>query len=246
MIKAVLYILIVTASVAGIQAFSVKFPVFTMTSATFLSSTSSTIIGEVDTEEAFAKSTFPIGPNDLIARAKSILSPEIGVGTKDGGACLADDFEFVAAVVGPIPKEEYLDALGSFKLEESFDIKHNYFGFNVDPLQNNRVWFFDKQVSTHIAPFVGVEADNKVLELPPQVFHMDFNDDGLLKEFGFYTVDRRQGNTGGLGGAFGYFYGVGRPLPIPECQPFKRSFRFRMLGLIGKLGKSISNLKGNK
>ena len=30
---------------------------------------------------------------------------------------------------------------------------------------------------------------------------------------GFYTVDRRQGNTGGLGGAFGYFYGTGNPLP---------------------------------
>ena len=69
---------------------------------------------------------------------------------------------------------------------------------------------------------------------------MDFNADGRVKEFGFYTVDRRQGNTGGLGGAFGYFYGVGKPLPIPECQPFKPSFRFRMLNLIGKIGNKLA------
>ena len=56
--------------------------------------------------------------------------------------------------------------------------------------------------------------DEAVLTLPPQLLHLDFNNDGKVTEFGFYTVDRRQGNTGGLGGAFGFFYGVGRPLPI--------------------------------
>ena len=209
--------------------------------------------GEVDTTAAFATSTFPISPPDLISRAKQVLSPEIGIGTKDSGACLAPDFEFVAAVVGPIGREEYLDALGGFKLEESFDIEQNTFGFTVDPLQPNRVWWYGRQISTQIAPFMGVEPssssedENAVateLTLPPQSFHMDFTEEGLVKEFGFYTVDRRQGNTGGLGGAFGYFYGVGKPLPIRECQPYKPSFRFRMLGLIGKIGKKLSSSKG--
>ena len=36
--------------------------------------------------------------------------------------------------------------------------------------------------------------------------------------------------TGGLGGAFGYFYGVGNPLPIPECQPYRKSWQFSLLG----------------
>ena len=58
---------------------------------------------------------------------------------------------------------------------------------------------------------------------------------------GFYVVDRRQGNTGGLGGAFGYFYGTGNPLPIPECQPYKPSKRFRLLNLVGRIG---ARLKG--
>ena len=60
---------------------------------------------------------------------------------------------------------------------------------------------------------------------------------------GFYVVDRRQGNTGGLGGALGYFYGTGNPLPIPECQPYKRSKRFRLLNLAGRIG---ARLKGDK
>ena len=145
-----------------------------------------------------------------------------------------------------------MDALGGFKLEESFDIEQNTFGFTVDPLQPNRVWWYGRQVSTQIAPFMGVEPASdadadaaRELTLPPQSFHMDFTEEGLVKEFGFYTVDRRQGNTGGLGGAFGYFYGVGKPLPIRECQPYKPSFRFRMLGLIGSIGKKLSK-KGEK
>ena len=193
-----------------------------------------TVIDEV---EAFSKSTFPIKPDDLIARAKEVLGPDIGIGTKDGGECLADDFEFCAAVVGPIPKAAYLDALGSFKLEDSFDIQQNLFGFTVDPMQPNRVWFFDRQTAKHVDTFNGVEATGKELEMPPQLFHVDFNDDGKVKEFGFYTVDRQQGNTGGLGGAFGYFYGVGKPLPIREAQPFKPSFRYRLLTKLGALAK---------
>ena len=169
------------------------------------------------------------------------MSPQISAGTNDGGDCLADNFEFVAAVVGPIGKEEYLGALGSFKLEDSFDINQNLFGWNVDPMQTNRVWFFSRSVAKQKAPFMGTlpedTKDDGVLTMPPQLFHLDFNEDGKLKELGFYTVDRRQGNTGGLGGAFGYFYGVGKPLPIPECKPYKPSFRLRTLNAIGKLAK---------
>ena len=53
-------------------------------------------------------------------------------------------------------------------------------------------------------------------------------------------VDRRQGNTGGLGGAFAFFYGVGRALPIPEMQPYKPSKRFRLFKLLGKLQSKFS------
>ena len=199
---------------------------------------------EVDVEKAFAASSFPISPEDLIARAKEVLSPEIGIGTKDGGNCLADNFEFCAAVIGPLGKEEYLEALGSFKLEDSFDIYQNSFGFTVSPVQPNRVYWFNQQVATMTAPFMNVKTISKdEIILPPQCLHMDFDDSGKVIEFGFYTVDRRYGNTDGLGGAFGYFKGAGMKIPIPEFNGYKPSFRLRMFHLIGKLGNFLSNKK---
>eukprot|EP00980_Cylindrotheca_fusiformis_P006901 scaffold1442_cov128-Cylindrotheca_fusiformis.AAC.22 len=74
---------------------------------------------------------------------------------------------------------------------------------------------------------------------------MDFKEDGKIKEFGFYTADRRQGNTGGLGGAFGFFYGVGRNLGFPEAMPYKPSFRFRTLQKIGGLVRKLQKRKEN-
>lgn len=114
-------------------------------------------------------------------------------------------------------------------------------------MQRNRVWFFNRQTAVHKATFLGAEpkeddSENQ-LTLPPQCYHIDFDDDLKMKEFGFYTVDRRQGNTGGLGGAFAYMYGVGKPLPIPECQPYKRSFRFRLLSFVGGLAQKLGRRK---
>ena len=77
-----------------------------------------------DEAALFAQSTFPIKPDALIQRAMQVVKD--GIGTKDGGACLAESFEFCAAVVGPLGKTEYLEALGTFKLEESFDLSPNY------------------------------------------------------------------------------------------------------------------------
>jgi hypothetical protein len=133
------------------------------------------IPGEVDTAAAFAESKFAMTPEDLIKRTKEVLSPEVGIGTKDGGECLAEDFKFCAAVVGPIGKEQYLNALGTFQLEDSFDIHQNMFGFTVSPIQPNRVYWFSNANATMIAEFAGQkEIKTEPLVFPPQVFHMDF------------------------------------------------------------------------
>eukprot|EP00588_Corethron_pennatum_P014282 CAMPEP_0194275106 /NCGR_PEP_ID=MMETSP0169-20130528/8027_1 /TAXON_ID=218684 /ORGANISM="Corethron pennatum, Strain L29A3" /LENGTH=266 /DNA_ID=CAMNT_0039018489 /DNA_START=40 /DNA_END=840 /DNA_ORIENTATION=- len=191
----------------------------------------------VDEAAAFAASTFPLAPAELIARAKEVLSPAVGLGTKDGGACLAEDFEFVAQVIGPIGREEYLGALGTFDLEASFDITPNGFGFTVDPLQTNRVWFFNRVRATHTGTFMGAEPTGKEVVYPPQVQHIDFDAAGKIREYGFYTADRRQGNTGGLGGAFGFMAAVGKSPPVPEFRPYKRSKRFRALLKFGDFMK---------
>jgi hypothetical protein len=198
-------------------------------------------VAEMKLAATVAESTFSIAPDDLIARAKQVLAPDVFLGTMDGGDCLAEDFTFCAAVVGPLPKEEYLEALGTFDLDASFDIQQNVFGFTVSPYQPNRVYWFSNAVAKMTGPFFGADPMNVKDDLvfPPQVSHLDFNEDGKVTEFGFYTVDRQYGNTGGLGGAFGFFYGVGKPLPIPEAKPFKPSFRFRMLQWLGRLQKKF-------
>jgi len=197
----------------------------------------------LDERALLEKSSFPIKPEALMERAKYVLSPECGIGTKDGGECLAENFEFCAAVVGPIGRDEYLNALGTFKLEEAFDITPNFFGMSVDPMQPNRVWYFNRVKGVHIGDSMGAKASGKEIVYPPQIQHLDFNEEGKVTEFGFYTADRRQGNTGGLGGAFGFMYGVGKPLPIPECHPYKRSLRFRLLNFIGRLAQKLKRNK---
>ena len=133
------------------------------------------------------------------------------------------------------------------QLEDAFpDLNPNYYGFRVDPFEPHRVWFTSRSTATHTGALMGKPPTGKKLSLPPQQFHLDFAPDGRLREIGFYVVDRRQGNTGGLGGAFGYFYGTGNPLPIPECQPYKKSKRFRLLNLVGSLGSWLSRKKGGK
>jgi hypothetical protein len=199
--------------------------------------------GDLDTDALLAKSTFPIKPAALLVLAKEVVL-EKGTGTKDGGECLAEDFQFRAQFV-EVDKVGLLKALESFNLEDSFDLKQQFFGWNVDPLQPNRVWFMNRQEATHVKEFFGVKPEGKHLVLPPQTLHLDFNEDGKVKEFGFYTVDRAQGNTGGLGGAFAFFYGVGRPLPFPEGKPYKMSFRRRFVELLAKFAGKLQKKKAD-
>jgi len=197
----------------------------------------------VDEEAMLAQSTFPIKPDDLVKRCKEVLAA--GVGTKDQGADFAEDFEFCAPVVGPITKKEYLSALGTFKIQDAFpDSNSNYHFFRVDPFEPDRVWFQTRKTGTNTGEFMGKPATGKVLHFPPESYSMKFNSDGKVREFTVgYVMDRRVGNTGGLGGAFGYFYGVGRPIPIPECQPYKKSWQFRFLNFMAKVGKRFQGVK---
>mmetsp|Transcript_30197 Transcript_30197/g.80748 ORF Transcript_30197/g.80748 Transcript_30197/m.80748 type:complete len:83 (+) Transcript_30197:43-291(+) len=53
-------------------------------------------------------------------------------------------------------------------------------------------------------------------------------------------IDRTAGNSGGMGGLFAFLHFVGKPLPIRECQPYKMSFRFRLLTGIGNLASKLA------
>ena len=198
----------------------------------------------VDEAELLSKSTFAIKPDDLVRLTKKVLLT--GVGLEDESV-LANNFEFCAPFVGPLKKEEYVNALKGFKLLEAFPDMDNQFHFiRVDPFEHNRVWWHSRSKATHTGgPLLGKAATGKALQLPPQANSFRFNEQGQVEEVTVgYVLDRRSGNTGGLGGAFGYFYGVGNPLPIPECQPYKKSWQFSLLGKIGELGKILQKIRG--
>jgi hypothetical protein len=194
--------------------------------------------GDIDERAYLSRSTFPIKPDALVALAKDAVFTR-GLGMNDGGRCIAEDFVFRGAHV-ETTRSEFLRALSSFNLGESFRVKQQFFGWIVDPIQTNRVWFMNRQEAEQIKEFYGAML-GQTLVLPPECLHVDFNEYGQVKEFGFYTVDRAQGNTGGLGGAFGYFYGVGKPLPFPEARPYKMSKRRRVFEFVGKLLSKIQS-----
>lgn len=213
-----------------------------------------TLVDEVDEAALLAKSTFPILPDELIDRCKFIIQEQRKI--QDGSideSLYADDFRFCAPFVGgPTPakpgdsmpglsKMEYLNALRAFDLLAAFpDMNNNYHGFYVDPFEPNRVWFRTRCFATHTGQLLGGAPTGKKLELPPQMFSMTFNDAGQVTFFNVgYVIDRTVGNTGGLGGAFGFFWATGNALPFPECQPFKGSFQLRALGLLQKLQRML-------
>ena len=87
-------------------------------------------------------SKFPLDPEKLMVLTKQLLSPEAEFGSKNPDL-LAEDFKFIFPIVGPLTKIEFCTIFGGFKLREAFpDTRRNYFGFTVDPLEPNRVWFF--------------------------------------------------------------------------------------------------------
>ena len=199
--------------------------------------------GFVDEQAVLAAWDFPFSPVQLVDMAKDFYHPNVLVGLADGGACLAEDFQFCGAVVGPIGKEEFIQALTGFGLDKSFDIVGNIYGFYADPLQPGRVWYFNRSRAKQIAPFLGAAPTAKEIEFPPQMNFLDFNQFGKVKQHGFYTIDRRQGNTGGLGGVYGYMYAVGRAPPFPEARPFKHSLRYRAFNFVLRM---FNKLKKNK
>jgi hypothetical protein len=188
------------------------------------------------------KQKFPILPENLIAKAKDALRKDSGVLEP---SLWADDFEFCAPFVGPLSKEKFLEAAEGFGIYDSFpDFDNRYFGFTVDPLEPGRVWFFVRLKATNTGGLFGKAANNKTVELPPQVYSFKFNEQGLIRELTVgYSIDRRQGDTDGVGGMFGLFYGVGQGLPFPEAKPHKLSFRFSLFNKIGALVTELTKKK---
>ncbi|CAJ1434227.1 unnamed protein product [Effrenium voratum] len=199
-------------------------------------------LGDLDVEKTMAQSKFPISPEQLVLKAKQILAGEFGTAKGAEPTVLAEDFQFVAPIVGPLGKAEFMKAFGSFKLKEAVpDIADNSW-FQVDPLEPNRVWFFSRATGTHTGTLANkFPATGKRIELPPQAQSMLFNEKGECYTLTVgYCMDKRIGNTEGVGGVFGIVKAVGLALPFPEGQRlYTPSLRFEAFERFAKLGEAL-------
>jgi len=203
--------------------------------------------GEIDVQATLKASTFPISPDTLIDTAREVFASEFGTAQGADGLCLADDFQFVAPIVGPLSKKEFMRAFGSFKIRDALPDLANNSWFEVDPLEPNRVWLFSRDRGTHTGTLNFARAippTGKHVEMPPQAASMLFNEQGQVYTMTVgYTMDKRIGNTNGLGGVFGILKAVGKPLPVPEGKAlYNPSMRYEALE---RVGKAIENAGRN-
>jgi hypothetical protein len=181
-------------------------------------------------EELLSYSTFPIPPQELVEMTKNVLRAGVHKCGK-----LADDFSFTAPFIGPLNKDDFASTMKTLSLDEVFpDMAPRIYHIRVDPLQHNRVWFTTRPIGTNTGYLkaklpIPQAPTNKVVELPPQTSSLTFNDKGEVEDFTMgYVMDRRLGNSGGLGGAFGFFWAIGCPLPYPEGKPWSSSWQQRL------------------
>jgi len=159
---------------------------------------------------------------------------------------LAEDFEFVAPLVGPLDKASLITATAGLDIATALpDFDARYHAFRRDPDNPRRVWCQMRVRGTQTGElrFAGVTAppSNPPTRVwnPPEAVSLTFNGAGRVREITTgYPVDRLCGTTGGLGGIFGILEGLGRPLPPPltrTCSEIVRPLE-GILGLDGELG----------
>lgn len=195
----------------------------------------------VDEQQTLATTAFPIPPSELIALAKRFLISRGGFGADP--ALLSDDFLFAGPVVGPLSKDAFLSAISSVDIAVGFpDFVPQFYGFQVDPFEGNRVWYTARGRGTNTGPLppFAPEPTGKHLVNPPQACSLTFDENGLATKYTIgYVMDREVGNTGGLGGLYGIMYAIGRPLPFPEARPWKMSKRYRAFQALGNFLSSV-------
>mmetsp|Transcript_38380 Transcript_38380/g.90247 ORF Transcript_38380/g.90247 Transcript_38380/m.90247 type:complete len:289 (+) Transcript_38380:44-910(+) len=188
--------------------------------------------------EAIAAAAFPIPPEELIMRAKNYLAKnQYSVVEPD---LLADNFTFCGPVVGPLSKENFIQVLNGLDFRSVIpDNRVRWHHFRVDPFDPSRVLFTGRPTgkNTGSLPVLIPEEGGTGItyEGPPEAASMKFLADGKLVEYtAAYVMDKNQGTTGGMTGILGVLYGLGRPLPFPEGQPWKPSPFWQVVKWLGQ------------
>jgi len=138
---------------------------------------------------------------------------------------LADDFQFVAPVVGPLKKDAFMKAFKTFTFTEGFpDVDPQLHDFRIDPSDPSRVWYTSRATGTHRGDFTFLDdiypATGIRFNSPPECSSMKWSDDNKCIQLTTgYVMDKLEGNTGGLGAVFGVLYAIGAPLPVWLTSP---------------------------
>ena len=147
-------------------------------------------------------------------------------GTADGcdpADFLAADFQFVAPIVGPLLREEFVAAFGGFRLKDAVPDLLDQSFFQVDPVEPNRVWFFGRAIGTHTGPLKFgpkvIKPTGKAIKNCPQASSILFQPDGLAYTLTVgYCMDKRIGNSEGLARPVRDLEGGRQPAPDPGGQ----------------------------
>lgn len=160
--------------------------------------------------------------NALIEKTKYIVDNASGFYSKCDPDVLSEDFVFRGPYVGPLNKKDYIGTMEAFSIYESLpDIKANSWGYSIDPENPNRVWFMCRNTGTFtgepmLPDLLNVQPNGNKLEGCPETFSVTYDEDQKVKHLTVgYVADRFDGNTNGLGAAFGIFTVMNIPAPGP-------------------------------
>lgn len=157
----------------------------------------------------------------LIELAQDFVETGTGFGTVSRPELFADDFVFRGPIIGPLCKKDYLFTLDTNKVYEAFpDLSSGAFGYTVDPIERNRVWFFTRYTGTNtgtitIGP-ITLPPTGKEIQSGPEVNSVMFDEDNKVKLFTVgYVVDRDTpgATSDGQGALVGLLKGCGIPFP---------------------------------
>lgn len=168
-------------------------------------------------------SNFPIKEDELIKLAKDLfIGADAGVSNPD---LLADSFRFEFPVIS-LSKKEYVKAVSSFKLRQALpDFDPHPYHFRVDPYEPNRVWFTVRATAKHTGELKFGDStfppSGRVVQGAPECLSFTFDESGKATSYtGGYVMDRRVGNTQGLGAMFGVLAAIGGPVLAPGSPTY--------------------------
>jgi len=181
---------------------------------------------------------------DVLAKTQQYVQQTAMDGKVDE-SYYASDYVLRGPVIGPIGRKDLSGSQNGLGLFEAYpNVKIDSFGFNIDPENNYRCFYFQRWravMEGDLDAYGDVyPATNQEAEMPVSVFNVVWNPEGkIVYEQVGAVVDRLEGNTQGKAAVFGLLHNAGLKIP---ASPGDKVFQFlqRLGHLKGDMGRSWS------